>query len=119
MLVTYTGRRSGRTFTTPVRYLVRDAKIRSFTSSTNQWWRNMRGGAEVVLLVAGRKVRCRAEAIADDPARVREALSEFLAQFPQDAPYYEVDLDGRRAAVPGDLDRASLNTVMVEATPLE
>ena len=58
MLVTFTGRNSGRVFTIPVRYLQHDGKIRCFTSCTNQWWRNLRGGADVSLYVAGRSIHC-------------------------------------------------------------
>lgn len=117
MLITFTGRKSGRVFTTPVRYLNHDGKIRCFTASTNQWWRNLHGGADISLRVRGRSIRCRAEAIAGDPVRVRPALGEFLSHFPQDAAYYDVRLDAQGHVLPGDLDRASTQTVMVEASP--
>jgi hypothetical protein len=115
MLITFTGRKSGRIFTTPVRYLKHDQRIRCFTSSDNQWWRNVRGGAYVSLRVEGRTIRCWAEAITGDP--VRPALADFLLHFPQDAPYYDVQVNAKGSAVEADLDRASAQTVMVEATP--
>ena len=54
MLITFRGRNSGREFTTPVRYIENDGVVRCFTSSENQWWRNLRGGSEVVLRVRGK-----------------------------------------------------------------
>jgi hypothetical protein len=117
MLVTFTGRNSGRVFTIPVRYLQHDGKIRCFTSCTNQWWRNLRGGADVSLYVAGRSISCHAEAFAGDPTRIVPALAEFLSRFPQDAPYYDVQVDARGNPLPAQVDQASLQTVMVEATP--
>ena len=115
MLITFVGRKSGRTFTTPVRYSERDGRIRCFTATTNQWWRNLRGGAEVTLRVRGHERRYRAEAVADDPARVRIGLEQFLAQFPQDAAYYDLRLNAHGKAEAPDLDIASRRTVMVEA----
>ena len=54
MLITFTGRNSGRQFTTPVRYFRDGETVRSFTSAESQWWRNLRGGADVVLRIEGR-----------------------------------------------------------------
>ena len=118
MLITFVGRKSGRTFTTPVRYSDRDGRIRCFTAATNRWWRNLSGGAEVTLRIRGHEQRYRAEAIADDPARVRAGLEQFLAQFPQDAAYYDLRLNAHGKPEAADLDAASRRTVMVEAFPL-
>jgi hypothetical protein len=117
MLITFTGRKSGRVYTTPVRYLREGAKIRCFTASTNKWWRNLRGGADITLRVSGRNISCRAEAFVDDPAAIRPALQEFLSHFPQDAAYYDIHFNGEGNVLPGDLERASMRTVMVEAGP--
>jgi len=117
MLVTFTGRKSGRVFTTPVRYLRREETLQCFTSSANKWWRNVRGGADVSLRVRGKDMPCRANAIVDEPAAIRAALAEFLSHFPSDAPYYGIRLDSNKTALPGDLERAATETVMVEAHP--
>lgn len=115
MLITFRGRISGRIYTTPVRYLRTGEVIRCFTSQTNQWWRNLRGGVDVTLRVEGEDLPYRAETVADDVAAVRAGLEEFLAHYPQDSPYYEVHLAKGRRPVPEDLDRAAGVTVMVEA----
>ncbi len=114
MLITFRGRHSGRIFTTPVRYLRTGEVIRCFTSQSNQWWRNLRGGADVILRLEGEDLPCRAEAIAGDATAVRAGLEQFLTAYPQDSPYYSVSLreDGRPVAA--DLDRAASVTVMVE-----
>jgi hypothetical protein len=78
----------------------------------------LQGGAEVTLRVRGSDRRYRAEAIADDPERVRAGLERFLAQFPQDAPYYELRLNADGKADAADLERVSRGTIMVEATPV-
>jgi hypothetical protein len=118
MLITFTGRNSGRRFTTPVRYVRRDDKVRCFTSAENQWWRNLRGGADVTLTVRGQERPYRAVAITDDPALIGEALRDYLGEFPQDAAYHEIRLDKHRRLVREDLERAATRAVVVEATPV-
>jgi deazaflavin-dependent oxidoreductase (nitroreductase family) len=118
MLITFTGRRSGRRYTTPVRYLQSGDVVRCFTASESKWWRNLKGGAEVALRIRGRDRRYHAVAIDDDPARVRAGLEEYLRQFPQDAAYHDIRLIGRRTPDPTDLDRAARAAVIVEARPL-
>jgi deazaflavin-dependent oxidoreductase (nitroreductase family) len=63
LLLTYTGRRSGRQYTLPVGYLPdRDAMIIvSQHSDLKRWWRNLRGGAPVAVLVRGKRLPARAD----------------------------------------------------------
>ena len=117
MLITFTGRRSGRRFTTPVRYLRVDGVVRCFTAASNRWWRNLRDGATVTLLIAGQQARYQALAIADDPPRIRAALQHYLALFPADAAYHEIRLNRDRTPVAEDLERASHEAVVVEMRP--
>lgn len=118
MLITFTGRKSGRRFTTPVRYVRRGDTVRCFTASENKWWRNLQGGAEVTLRIRGRDLPFQATAIHDDPAKVRAGLEDYLREFPQDAAYHDIRLVGRRTLDPADLERAAKTAVMVEARPL-
>jgi hypothetical protein len=117
-LITYRGRRSGREFSTPLRYLRTGTGIRCFSDRSTKWWRNLQGGAEVSLLIQRRSARYSAAAIVDDPARIRAALLDYLRQFPQDAAYHHVRLDSGRQPVAEDLERAVANAVLVEARPL-
>lgn len=116
MLITFRGRKSGRLYTTPVRYLQIGSTIRCFTSVENKWWRNLRGGAEVLLRIRGRNIKCRAAATHNEPEKIRVGLEEFLTHYPQDAAYYSVSIKpgGSRAA--HGVETAALNTVMVEAS---
>jgi hypothetical protein len=85
MLIRFKGRLSGREFITPVRYIRHGSTIQCFTGRTNQWWRNMRGGADVILRLVGKESRYRMTAIASDPERTTQALRGLLTEFPQDA----------------------------------
>jgi hypothetical protein len=115
MLITFTGRRSNKQFTTPVRYIRTENRIRCFTSSENQWWRNLRDGADVILRIEGKDAHYHAIAIFDDPARVRQGLEDYLKVFPQDAAYHDIRLTRDKGLVSEDLDRASTMAVIVEA----
>ncbi len=57
MLITYTGRRSGKRFSTPVNHarMGNDLMVVSFRNRT--WWRNLRGGAALSVLLGGARAQ--------------------------------------------------------------
>ena len=114
MLITFTGRKSGRRFTTPVRYVRVADTVRCFTSSENLWWRNLRGGAAVSLRIEGKEMPYWAT-VQSDSAAVRAALTHYLGLFPQDAAYHGIRLNRDRSLVTTDLDRVAQHAVVVEA----
>ena len=115
MLITFTGRKSGRIFTTPVRYITSDDAVLCFTSAENQWWRNLRGGSEVRLLVGGEERAYYAEARCE-PEETKKWLTHYLGLFPQDAVYHDIRLEKDKRLNSEDLERASRHAVVVEAT---
>jgi len=117
MLITFTGRKSGRVFTTPVRYVETDGVIRCFTSSENMWWRNLRGGAEVILRVRGKDLTYQATAIENNPQEVRKWLVYYLDLFPQGAAYHDIKLNADKTLLEKDLEAASRNAIVVQSSP--
>lgn len=118
MLITFTGRKSGRTFTTPVRYVECDGVIRCFTSREIPWWRNLRGGADVTLTVQGRQAQYHASVIEGDPEQTRKWLVHYLSRFPQDAAYHDIRLQPDKSLVAEDLVAACNDAIVVEARPI-
>jgi len=118
MLITFTGKKSGRRYTTPVRYVRLGDVIRCQSSSGTRWWRNLRGGAEVTLRLQGVERRYWANAVEGDREKIREALKYQLAQFPQDAAYHNIRLNRDGSLVSEDLERAAKDAIVVEARPL-
>jgi hypothetical protein len=114
MLITFTGRRSGRSYTTPVSYVREGRAVRCFTGSAIPWWKNLRGGASVSLRIRGEDQQGYAEAIRGEPKRIVDALGAFLARLPRDAVYYDVALDSNKKPVPEDLERAAQDAVLIE-----
>ena len=64
LLITFTGRKSGKTYTTPVSYSQTDDQVFIFTHAA--WWKNLRSIAPVTLALRGREFRGLAEPVADD-----------------------------------------------------
>jgi F420H(2)-dependent quinone reductase len=63
MVLGWTGRRSGRRYSTPVSYL-RDGST-LFVTSGDRWWRNVEGGGQVAIRLEGRSFDATATPITD------------------------------------------------------
>lgn len=118
MLLEVTGRKSGRVFSIPIRYLRVDGTIHCFTTTHTGWWHNLLDGAGVTLRIEGRDLPCRAKAIAREPDKVRSPIRHFLETFPQDAVYQEIGLNPDKSLVEGDLERALAKAVFIECQPV-
>ena len=93
MLITYTGRKSGRAYTTPVNY-VRDADTLFVVSPRERiWWRNLRGGAPVTVRVAGRDLRGVGRAFEGKDAVEEGGLLTVLRKSPALRRSWRVGLD--------------------------
>ena len=118
MLITFTGRKSGKKFTTPVRYIKTGDTVRCFTAAENQWWRNLRSGARVSLLVKCQLSDYQAQAIFDKPTDIKKQLVSYLTLFPQDAAYHDIRLNKDKSLDEKDLEHAAYNAIVVEAVPV-
>jgi hypothetical protein len=116
LLVRFTGRVSGKSYTTPVRYIDDAHTVRFFTSKDTQWWKNMRGEVEVVLRIQGKEQCYRTSAITDSPGVIRPFLIELLQRYPQDAAYHEITLTNGKVSDENGFERALTSTVMIVAT---
>ena len=119
MVVNYEGRKSGRSFSTPVRYLRVGNQIMCTTSDHVQWWRNVKSNAEATLLVEGVPARYRGEIMVRDPVATIEKLRNFLAVFPQDSVYQEIRLNADKSLNEDDLEAASHKAIVVEFVKIE
>lgn len=81
-VITFTGRKSGMIYSTPIQYGQAGSTVWAVTNGTYRWWRNLRGGAPVSLRLRGHDVRGQAT-ISEDPAQVASALAII---YPKVAP---------------------------------
>jgi deazaflavin-dependent oxidoreductase (nitroreductase family) len=84
MLITVTGRKTGKKYTTPVGFYRERDTLWVITSRDRTWWRNLQGGAEVQMRIRGKDVTGFAEAILDEDS-VASQLGEYLKQVPMAA----------------------------------
>ena len=80
MLMIVTGRKTGRRYTIPVDYIRDGDTITADTSRHRIWWRNLRGGAPVSLLVGGRLLKGVATTEETDHRAIAVALREIRAR---------------------------------------
>ncbi len=76
LLITFTGRKSGKTYTTPVSYSQHDDQVYIFTHAA--WWKNLRSGTPVTLRIQGREFQGLAEPVAEDKQAIAAGLSQRI-----------------------------------------
>ena len=106
LLITFTGRKSGKRYTTPVAYLSDGDTIILTTDSP--WWKNLRDGAPVRLRVKGQDLTGTAEAVTDEEA-VAEALRALVKRVPAYGRFAQVSLGPDGEPNPEELARAIRN----------
>ena len=84
MLITITGRQTGKKFTFPVGYYREGEYLWVITSHDRTWWKNLRGGANVDLLLKRKPVTAFAEPELDEDA-VEARMYEYLNHVPMAA----------------------------------
>ena len=112
LLVTVSGRKSGRQITTPVNY-VRDGDTLWVTSTRQRtWWRNLRGSAPLAVRLGGVEQRATAVVFESD-SEVADGLRAYFKAAPQVARYFQVQLDAECQPLPADLARAAESRVVI------
>lgn len=81
MLLTVIGCRSGRRYSTPVGFYRQGDTLWVMTRRDRTWWRNVRHGAEVSLLLQGKTRQAFAQAELDEEA-VGAHLRDYLRHMP-------------------------------------
>jgi deazaflavin-dependent oxidoreductase (nitroreductase family) len=110
-LITFTGRKSGKTYTTPVSYFQKDHQVCVFTHAN--WWKNLQGGAPVTLRLRGKEVKGNAESIPDDKQAIATELAEHLKRHHFDAKFYNVNFDEQGNPIKEQVELAVKSVVLV------
>jgi deazaflavin-dependent oxidoreductase (nitroreductase family) len=111
LLITFTGRKSGKTYTTPVSYSQDNDQVTIFSHA--DWWKNLRGGAQVTLHIRGRDFKGLAEPVAENKQAVAAGLAAHLRKVPSDARYYGVTFDDHRNPNAEEVMKAVQTVVMI------
>lgn len=112
MLVAVTGRKSGKPISTPTNYLRDGNTLWVISWRDRTWWRNLRGGANVRVLLAGKSVEGRGQVIEEENA-VAQSLSDYYRKSPRYAKYVKIGLDAEGRPIFADCEAAAQKMVMV------
>lgn len=113
MLVSVTGSKSGKTFSVPTNYLRDGNTLWVISWRERKWWRNLRGGAKVQVLLAGKAVEGRGQ-VTEEEKTVAQSLLDYYKKIPQYAKYVGIGLDTQKRPIPFDCEHAARKMVMVQ-----
>ena len=111
MLVTVTGRKTGKPITTPVNYYQEGDTLWVISNRERTWWRNLKGGASLKLRLRGREVNGFGEVLLDEPA-VAVQIGEYVRHLPFSGRSLGVHVEDGQPD-PADLTRLAQERVMV------
>ena len=121
VLITYQGRKSGRTYTLPVQYVQADKLIYILPGASEQktWWRNLRGGAPVRIRLCGQDLSAQAEVLAGEANgdEIRDMLDSYLRRFPPSARIHHVRRTPDGSFEAADLQAAARQMIVVRVAP--
>ncbi|MBA3822762.1 MAG: nitroreductase family deazaflavin-dependent oxidoreductase [Ktedonobacterales bacterium] len=109
LLLTFTGRKSGKRFTTPVGYQRMGEVVTLFTD--HDWYKNLQAQPKVTLLLAGKTLHGTATVTHGQPDVIDPALWDFVQASPAAARAYGVSRTAN-----GQLDRASATAAAARFT---
>lgn len=110
MTIQFTGRKTGQTYNFPVGYMQRAQTV--FVYSPFSWWRNLRGGIPVTVVIKGETLTGTAD-VTTDTDQIAKGLDTYLRHNPGDAFFYKVKLDKNRHPIPEHIARAAQDNVEI------
>jgi deazaflavin-dependent oxidoreductase (nitroreductase family) len=113
MLITYTGRKSGKSYTIPVNYLQDGETLYTTSWRERTWWRNLREGKTVNLRLRGKDLEATPEVFETDEG-VASLLTPYFQIAPNMTRYFEVGLDSEGNPLPEDIVTAAKTRIMVQ-----
>ena len=116
MLITVTGCKTGKTYSTPVGFYRDGDWLWVMTSRDRTWWRNVKNGAKVSLLLRGKKVPAYAEAEINEAA-VEEHMLDYIRKIPLAAKPLGIRIENK---IPNadDVRRAAGDRLFVKIKPM-
>jgi hypothetical protein len=84
MIITVTGRKTGKKYSTPVGFYRENGILWALTSRNRTWWRNVKNGANVSLLLKKKLIKAFAQTELDKK-KVEAHLVEYIQRTPMAA----------------------------------
>ena len=112
MLITFTGRKSGKKYTTPISYLREGDMVTAFSHA--RWTKNLAGGAPVSLNIKNKAYHGQAKIVSEDKEAIASELQRFLNVVRSDARFYQVTFDEDGRPNWEDVQRAAQNSTLLK-----
>jgi deazaflavin-dependent oxidoreductase (nitroreductase family) len=110
LLLTYTGRKSGKRYTVPITYVKVGNTLLLVTD--RPWWKNVRGGTQVQVWLKGKKREARTEVVTDE-ATISELYRSMLSEHPTQGWFMGIKPEADGWPNPDDVHRAVERGVVV------
>jgi deazaflavin-dependent oxidoreductase (nitroreductase family) len=112
MLIMVTGRKSGKLISLPTNYLRDENTLWVISWRERTWWRNLRGGANVQVLLAGKNMEGYGQVL-EEEKQVAQNLFDYCRKIPQYAKYFQIGLDAAGKPILADCERAAQKMVVI------
>jgi deazaflavin-dependent oxidoreductase (nitroreductase family) len=115
-LITLTGRKTGKKYSTPVNFYRADDCLWVMTSRDRTWWRNVQNGANVSLLLKGKIINAFAEAVLEEKA-VEAYLLDYIKHIPMSAKPLGIRVENKTPNTE-DIARVAKDRLFVKIQPI-
>jgi deazaflavin-dependent oxidoreductase (nitroreductase family) len=115
LLITFTGRKSGKVYTVPVQYVTSGNNLLIVSACSHTWWKNLRGGVAVSIRRNGRNAKATAQVLEDKASAI--GLMDFLKSAPHLVRYFHVNLNVDGKPNEKEVIEAAKDKVVVEIQP--
>lgn len=113
MLITVTGRKSGKPYTTPVNYIQENDRLHVVSHQHRTWWRNLHPHGPVIVHLRGQKLAASGYAFTDSK-EVAPRLFRYLQEVSHYAEPLGIGLDEEGQPLREEVNEACTGKVMVE-----
>jgi len=115
MLITVTGCKTGRQYSTPVGFYREGDTLWVISNRDRTWWRNVRNGANVSLLLQGKTLNAFAETEMN-PSAVEKRLLEYIHKIPLAAKSFGIRMENK---IPNadDVARVAKDRLFIKVKP--
>jgi deazaflavin-dependent oxidoreductase (nitroreductase family) len=114
-LMTVTGAKTGRRYTTPVQYLRHDGEFVVLSQRMRKWWRNIETQRDVEMRIEGVTTHGHARIASDEEARA--VVADCLRNEPRVAQFYGLTPDAGGEIEAEGLDRLLERVAVIVVTP--
>jgi len=115
MLITVTGSKTGRMYSLPVGFYREGDSLWVISNRDRTWWRNLRNGGKVSLLLKGKTLEAYARAEME-PLAVEDHLRDYLRHMPMAAKSFGIRMENQ-IPNPEDLARVARDRLFIQVKP--